>query len=182
MSRFISNGELKKFGNAKLIELHLTESEEFTAAYILGTSSDYFAFAEIRNTGDFHGLTIASWTDVDVIKRDTLYLAELLKKIDINVIEKEVADSLLLVDSFSSLGDWINKLSGSEKIVGITYRGNVDDFAGKIVKHDDTMLLVDEYYSEYNSKFASSYLRLEEVSRLTIIILSKSLDYNNSKL
>lgn len=180
MQTFNLQIEFKKIVETKqFIQVHLHDTpNEFKVAYIIGVSDGYLALAEINDSGVLDGVTVLRSDMVETIKVATIYLSELMKKIDRNSLDKQVAESIRRIKKFSFEG-FVSGLENTNTIVEILYE-NGYILTGRIIGHSDESLVLDEYRSECDRLFARCYINFEAIAQISfnipyLEILSQSL-------
>ena len=167
MNKFSFARELQSIiDNKSLVELYLKDTADFEVVYILGSANACLVFAVVGSAGDFRGLTVTPWSNITLFKTDTLYLKAFEGKINQKLIWNEIEKSFFLVKSYDLL-EWLKQLNQLNKIVAITDQ-SLNDVAGIITAYDDNLLVLDEYTSEYHTKLAHAYLKINDVQKLTI--------------
>lgn len=171
--------ELKKIADSKqLVEINLHGAPTFKVGYILGSNEDFLTFAEVHSSAAYAGTIICRMEDIESIKTETLYLAELVKRIkDDSIYSQAIEDTKNIKDN--TFDGFIASFISTDTIVEVT-NTNEETYAGRLVGHDSDVLVLDEYYSEYPKRLAHTYLNKAYISRLAIsvpwlITISRSL-------
>lgn len=159
--------ELQKIIDGKqLVEVNLHGAPTYLVAYILSANDEFLTLGVVSSSATFTGVTICRTDDVDSISVESIYLSELVKQISANSIYEQAIDDIkditeLTFDGFAA------GLEGTKTLVEIT-TDNDDNIAGRIVSHNDNVLVLDEYSSESDRRLRRTYFNRNTIVRMSI--------------
>ncbi len=166
MSNFSYQSELKKIIDTKqLTQISFNTDSEFKASYIVNANDEYLTLIEINPSATLAGIAICRVADIESIKVETLYLKEFMKMLPDDSLYQQAMKKIEHVKEFSFDG-FASAFEKTDAVIGIACE-NDDTFAGRIVDHDDKVLVLDEFYVEYDHRFARSYIKLSTVSQIS---------------
>lgn len=151
----------------KLIEIQLNgESSLNKVGYIVAVNKEFLTFADINPTGAFVFVSIYRMDDINAIKVETVYLSEFSKKITDDSIYEQALKLVENIEEYSFDG-FISAFEGTKQIIEIDDE-NDDELSGRIVSHDDKVVVLDEYYAEYAQRFSRSYIRKSNITKISV--------------
>ncbi len=170
MNNFNYQNELKKIVQSKqLVQVHRNSTtNEFKAAYIVSIDDKYLTLIEVANDGTPFGVSIRHMDEVDVIKVETIYLSELAKHVNRDALYQQAMKSIENIKRFTFDG-FASGLENTNTIVEVL-KENGDVLIGRIVGHDDKILVLDEYREETDRRFARCYITFEIVAQISVDI------------
>ncbi len=167
MNTFNYNDELQKMITSKqLVEFNLHGDTEHSVSYILNANDEYVTFAKITNDATLQGVIICLTSSLESIQIETRFIGELVKDIQDDSVHQEAVNILKDVKTFSFEGI-SSAFAGTDTMLEVTTEDNVN-FTGKVIALDDTALVLDEYYSQDDGRFARTYLNPSQISRITV--------------
>lgn len=151
--------------NKQLVQIHNSErTADFDVAYILHFENNFLTFTDIGTDGKYGGIIMCHIDDVQLFKTESLYLQELVKKVDNDSIYQQAKEDIDGIDKFTPSG-LLSTFKGEKTIVGITYSSG-ERFAGRVIDLSGPTLVIDEYGSEYDRRFSRTYLKAENITRI----------------
>jgi hypothetical protein len=167
MQTFHFKSELQEIiSNKKLVEITLDGAPTYKVAYILAANDDYLTFAEVSSSASFSGVSMCRTKDINIISVDTIYLSELVKLIPGESLYLQALKNVENVTDFTPSG-LITAVEGTKTLVELT---TIDEevIAGRIINHDDEIIVLDEYSSESDRRIAHSYYRVAHIIRISL--------------
>lgn len=167
MSTFSYIDELKKIITTKqLVEVNVHGDGEHLVAYLLAANEEYLLFSQVTNDATFGGTTLRLTRDIESIQVETQFIKELSKDIDDDSLYQQAMKSIhgLKELSFEGIAELFED---SDTIISIK---TVNDtlIAGKVIAHDDDILVIDEYYLQERERVARTYLNPSQIQYITI--------------
>lgn len=152
--------------NKELVEISLHGAPTFKVAYVLGAAKEHLLFAEINSSALPNGITICQTSDIDFIALDTVYTSELVKRIEGASLFDQAVKEAKPIKKYTFEG-FISAFENTKTIVEITTDEEVV-YAGRIIGHDDKVLVLDEYSTESDKCLGHLYFNRSIISRLSI--------------
>jgi hypothetical protein len=166
MKQFDYQAELKKIIETKqLVEVDI-DGPGHGVAYILNANDEYLTFAKINNNAALDGVIICPMTDVNYVQTDTTFISELAKHITGKDLHQQAIKVVDGIKEFTFEG-FISGLENTRTIIEFTDKDE-DSFSGRILGHNDKIIVVDEYYTEDSGRFARSYVNRATISRIVV--------------
>lgn len=161
--------ELQKIIDAKqLVEVVIHGFPPFIAAYILNANDEYITLAEVSSSATLAGVMILRASDIDYISVETLYLSELIKQIKDDTVYRQAIVNVQNIKDFTFNG-FAQCFEDSSTLVELTLYDE-DIIAGRIVGHNDKILVLDEYSTHSDRRVRRTYFNFDSVSRITLDI------------
>jgi hypothetical protein len=135
-------------------------------AYLLCANEEFLTFAEVSSSALFAGVIMCKLADVDALKTETIYLGELVKSITDDSLYQQAAKAIENISDFTFDG-FASGFEGADTLLEIVDE-NEDTFVGRVMAHDENVLVLDEYYTENDRRFAHSYINFATIIRLGI--------------
>ncbi len=182
MAKFNYLDELKKIVDSKkLVELNLPQ-EEGVVAYVLRVNEEFITIAEISASAILLAVSTYRLSDISQIKLDSIYLSEFSKMLTDKSLYLEAKKSIESMKDCSFNG-FLEAFVGTETLVELADEKG-DTFQGKIVSYEDDRIIMDEYYSQYDKRFARTIIKRDilvgfAVNTPRIRILSRVLAEKN---
>lgn len=170
MSKFDYQNELKRLMNSgELVSVRFrTSSDSFKAGYILEITPENLLLMEVDDVTKLDGVTLYRMSDITAVAIDTPYLREMKKQVPKDAIYPQVQLILrgLKKITFES---FIELFEGTNQIVEIMTE-DPNTWTGKIIAHDDSVVVLDEYDFGKVERSARSYIDLSQIGRMAIEI------------
>ncbi len=168
MQKFSFQAELQKIISSKqLAEIRFQSKPDlFNVAYILSANEVYLTLAEIDPKAHFDGVCIYQVSDLSSIKVDTEYLKKFGKKIKDDGIYQRAIQGISTVKEFTFQG-FISAFENTDTYVEILC-GRQDTPAGKIVGHDEAVIVLDEISGKKQTSFTKTYIVRSTITRLSV--------------
>ncbi|PWU24137.1 hypothetical protein C5B42_00550 [Candidatus Cerribacteria bacterium 'Amazon FNV 2010 28 9'] len=167
MKKFSFKDELQKIVSTKqLVQVHFQDDpSQFKVAYILAVNNDFITLIEVDSSAAFDGVCIYPMEDVTAIKVDSLYVGELAKRVS-DSIHAMALQEVKNVKKFTFEG-FISGFENSKTVVEISYEKD-DGRAGRIIDHDNEVVVFDEYREEGANRLARAYIKLDSILRISV--------------
>lgn len=167
MNEFSFQNELKNIVDSRqLVEMVLDGEPDYRVVYFLSADENFVTFAEINSAAGYVGVSICRMADITSISVDTIYLSELTKQIQGDSLYLQAKKAVESIETFTPSG-FISALEDTKTVVELTTHAR-ESIAGRIVGHDDTVLVLDEYSSESDRRIARTYFRFPEIVRIAV--------------
>lgn len=169
MNSFNYQAELQRVIEQKqLAQVFLNGAPTFKVAYLLSANEEYLTFAEVSSSATFAGVMICRLSGIDAVKVSNLYLGELIKQIPGESLHQQAQKTIESIKEFTFDG-FLTAFEGTKSIVELV-DDNEDTFAGRLIGHDDQVIAMDEFYTEYDRLFARSYVNRSIITRMGVEI------------
>lgn len=167
MKSFNYQSELKKIiDNKELVEITLTNSKSsHFKGYLLHADSEYLIFAAIGNEYVFQGVGIVRKSYLESIQVETHFVSQWKKGIKDDSIYAKAQKSISSIKEFSFEG-FVKAFEGTETLVDVVTE--VENYTGKIIGHDDEILVIDEYFAEYETRYSRAFINPANIQSITI--------------
>lgn len=167
MKKLNYQNELKKIINSKqLAEVFLHGAPTYKVAYLLSANKDFLTFAEVSSSAQFAGVIMCRMQDIDSISLDSLYLKEIVKQIPGDSLYQQALQSITGLKKFTFDG-FISALENTKTVVEITTENEIT-IGGRIVGHDDTVIVFDEYAAGNDQRLAHTFFDRTTIIRISI--------------
>lgn len=168
MKKFNFQEELKRLIESKqLVELNLNLEGKLGhgVGYIIDANEEYITFARVTNDATLEGVTICLTQGIESIETETNFTKELAKDITNDALYQEAIKNVEKVKKFSFLG-FVSAFENTPAIVDISSENQ--NYTGRIIDHDDEMLVIDEYFAEDFGRFSRSYINPSIITSITV--------------
>lgn len=167
MVNFDYLNELNKLIDGRqLVEVFLNGAPTFKVGYLISANENYLTLAEISSSATFSGVIICRMGDIDWISSESIYLSELSKQIADDSLYERALQNVKDIKKFTPSG-FLDAFSGTDTIVELTDEDE-NTLAGRIVGYNETHIVLDEYYAEYNQRFARKFISAAIIIRLAL--------------
>ncbi len=151
-----------------LVEVHLAGAPTYKVAYLLGASEEFLTFAEVSSSATLSGVIMCRMDDVEAIKTETIYCGELAKQLaGDSLYQQAVAVSAKL--EAHTFDGFMSAFAKTATLVEVTDL-NENVVAGRVIDHDDKILVLDEFYAENDRRFGRSYISQPTIARLAVLV------------
>jgi hypothetical protein len=168
MSSFNYITEIQKIIDSKeLVEVRVYSNPGmFNVAYVLGANQEFLVLAEIDPKANLDGVCVYQMENVISIKQKTPYLAKFSQKIsDQSQYNQAYKDFELLTDL--TFEGFIADFEGKDAIIEVLCDEG-ETVAGKIVAHDEHILVLTELDSKKGTTEGTTYLNKDAIIRLSV--------------
>ncbi len=141
--------------NKQLVEFDLT-SEENVVAYILRASTEFITIAEISASATLLAVSTYRMSDVQRMSADSIYLNEFAKQLPGDSLYQQASIDIEKMNG-TSFDAFLEAFLNVQTYVEVV-KENGNTFQGKIVGYDDNIVALDEYYAQYEKRFARIYI------------------------
>ena len=166
MKNYSFSDEIKRATSEKrLVELQL-DKWQMRVGYIIGFDSEYLMYAAVSPKVSLEEIAVIHLSSVTMIRLSGLYLDKFTKKVTSDNLFLAAKKTVLAVQK-PTFDGFISAFAGKNILVEIDY-GDEDKFACKIVAHDETSVMIDEYYSEQAECYSRTIIRKDRINRVAI--------------
>jgi hypothetical protein len=146
------------------INFNLLEGLSHLKGYLLDVNDEYLLMASITNDLTLQGVTMCLRKDVISFQIETNFLMELQKGLTDDEVFQQAIAFTKKINATSFLG-FISALECSPTLVTIVTE--TESYTGRVISHDDEMLVLDEYYAEDTGRFARTFLNPSHIISIT---------------
>lgn len=167
MKTFNYKKDLKKLAKEKtLFEFCFRGSDERALGFLFSINDEYLVFGKISKDATFLGTTVCLSRELESLHTDTKLLQVFSSRQEIEQLAEEAF--LCIKDAKeASFTGFLSAFQGTDTLVCLE---TVDKtaFTGKVVAHDDEVLVLDEYYLEDATRFSRMYIFLSLIDSITV--------------
>lgn len=151
-------------------------------AYLLRASDEFITIAEISASMTLLAVSTYRLSEVELIKTESLYLDQFFKQVTDDSLYQRAQKAIELMNG-CSFDEFFQSFTHTDTFVEIV-KENGDSLQGKIIGYDDKVILLEEYYSQFERRFARSYVNRDIINCLAVDtprlrILTKSIADKN---
>lgn len=178
MQQFSYQAELKKIVESKqLVEISFSHEQDIVA-YILRASDEFITIAEVSASTTLLAVSTYRLSEVELIKTESLYLDRFSPQVTDDSLYQRAQAAIAAVED-CSFDSFLKAFVHTEGFVEVI-KENGDSLQGRVLEYDDKVILLEEYYTQSDRRFARSYINRNLVYCLAVDtprlrILTKSL-------